>query len=89
MVCVGDAVFLIVLETSLALSGVALAVMVVDAWTQVLSVELEAEVVLFDLLFVVAVGTCRVVTRLCAVSRVVLCAAAGLAWQLRAGEREP
>ena len=54
MVCVGDAVFLIVLATSLVLGSVALAVMVVDARTQVLSVELEAEVILF----IVAVGSC-------------------------------
>ena len=54
IVGVGDAVFLIVLATSLALSGIALAVTVVDARTQVLSVELEAEVILF----IVAVGSC-------------------------------
>ena len=72
IVGVGDAVFLIVLATSLALSGIALAVTVVDARTQILSVEMVAEVVLVDLLFVVAVGSCRVVTRLGAVSRVVL-----------------
>ena len=72
VVGIGDAVFLVVLATSLALGGVALAVTVVDARTKILSVELEAEVVLVDVLFVVAVGSCRVVTRLGAVSRVVL-----------------
>ena len=56
VVGIGDTMFLIVLAASLLLGGVALAVMVVDAWTQVLSVELEAKVVLFDLLFVVAMG---------------------------------
>ena len=71
VVDVGDAVFLVVLAMSLALSGVVLAVTVVDAWTQVLSIELEVEVIMVDLLFVVAVGSCRVVTQLGAVSRVV------------------
>jgi hypothetical protein len=78
VVGVGDAVFLVVLATSLVLSGVALAVTVVDAWTKILSVELEAEVVLVDLLFVVDVGLCRVVARLGAVSRVVLAQLLGL-----------
>jgi hypothetical protein len=49
-----------------------LVVTVVDARTQVLLVELEVEVVLVDLLFIIAVGLCRVVTRLGAVGRVVL-----------------
>ena len=78
VVGVGDAVFLVVLVTSLALGGVALAVTVVDARTQVLLVELEAEVVLVDLLFIVAMGSCRVVTRLGAVGRVVLAQLLGL-----------
>ena len=43
MVGVGDAVFLVVLVTSLALGGVALAVTVVDAWTEVLLVEAGGE----------------------------------------------
>ena len=51
---------------------------VVDGRTQVLLVELEAEVVLVDLLFVVAVGLCRMMTRLGAVSRVVLAQLLGL-----------
>jgi hypothetical protein len=71
VVGVGVAVFLIVLATSLALGGIALAVMVVDALTQVLLVELEAKVVLVEL-SIVAVGLCRVVARLGAVGRVVL-----------------
>ena len=77
VVGVGDAVFLVVLATSLALGGVALAVTVVDAWAQVLLVELEAEVVLVDL-SIVAVGPCRVVARLGAVGRVVLAQLQGL-----------
>ena len=51
---------------------------VVDAWAQILLVELEVEVVLVDLLFVVAVGLCRMMTRLGAVSRVVLAQLLGL-----------
>jgi hypothetical protein len=78
VVGVGDAVFLVILATSLALGGVALAGTVVDARTQVLLVELETEVILVDLLFVVAVGSCRVVTRLGAVGRVVLAQLLGL-----------
>ena len=78
MVGVGDAVVLVVLAMSLVLGGVALAVTVVDALTQVLLVELEAEVVLVDLLFIVAMGSCRVVTRLGAVGRVVLAQLLGL-----------
>ena len=74
---VGDAVVLVVLATSLALCGVALAVMVVDALTQVLLVELEAEVVLIDL-SVVTAGSCRVVARLGAIVRVVLAQLLGL-----------
>ena len=62
VVGVGGAMFFVVLATSLALGGVALAVTVVDARTQILSVELEVEVILVDLLFVVAVVSCRVVT---------------------------
>ena len=53
--------FLVVLAASLLLGGVALAVTVVDALTQVLLVELEAEVALVDL-SVITVGLCRVVT---------------------------
>ena len=71
VVDVRGTVFLIVLATSLALGGVTLAVTVVDVLTQVLLVELEAEVILIDL-SVVAVGSCRVVTRLGTVGRVVL-----------------
>jgi hypothetical protein len=78
VVGVGDVVFLIVLATSLALGGIALAVTVVDARTQVLLVELEAEVVLVDLLFIVAMGSCQVVTRLGAVGRAVLAQLLGL-----------
>jgi len=78
VVGVGDAVFLIVLVTSLVLGGIVLAVTVVDARAQVLLVELEAEVVLVDLLFIVAMGSCRVVTRLGAVGRVVLAQLLGL-----------
>ena len=48
------------------LGGVALAVTVVDALTQVLLVELEANVALVDL-SIVTVGSCRVVARLGAV----------------------
>ena len=77
VVGVGDAMFLVVLATSLAFGGVALAVTVVDALTQVLLVELETEVVLVDL-SVVAVGSCRVVARLGAVGRVVLAQLLGL-----------
>ena len=72
MVGVGDAVFLIVLATSLVLGGIVLAVTVVDARAQILLVELKTKIVLVDLLFIVAVGSCRVVTRLGVVSRVVL-----------------
>ena len=72
VVGIGDTVFHVVLVMSLALGDTALAVTVVDAWTQVLSVELEVEVVLVDLFFIIAVGSCRVVTRLGAISRVVL-----------------
>ena len=61
---VGDTVVLVILATSLALGSVVLAVTVVDALTQVLFIELEAKVVLVDLLFIVAVGSCRVMTRL-------------------------
>jgi hypothetical protein len=61
VVDVGVVVFLVVLATSLSLGGIVLAVTVVDALTQVLLVELEAEVDLVDL-SVIAVGSCRVVT---------------------------
>ena len=72
VVGVRDAVFLIVPATSLTLSSIVLTMMVVDAWTQILLVELKAKVILVDLLFIVAVGSYRVVTRLGAVGRVVL-----------------
>ena len=58
---VGVAVFLVVLAASLLLGGVALVVTVVDALTQVLLVELEAEIALVDL-SVFAVGSCQVMT---------------------------
>ena len=70
--------FLVIPVTSLAVGGVAFMMTVVDAWVQVLLVELEAEVVLVDLLFIVAIGSCRVVTRLGAVGRVVLAQLLGL-----------
>jgi hypothetical protein len=54
-------VFLVILVTSLSLGGIALAVTVVDALTQVLLVDSEAEVALVDL-SVVAMGSCRVMT---------------------------
>ena len=57
VVGVRDAIFLVVPVTSLALGGVTFVMMVVDAWAQILMVELEAKVVLVDLLFVVA-GSC-------------------------------
>ena len=78
VVGVGDAMFLVVLATSLMFGSVALAVMIVDARTQILSVELEVEVVLVDLLFIVAVGSCLVVTRLGAVGRVVFAQLLGM-----------
>ena len=71
IVDVGVAVFLVLLATSLMLGGIALAVAIVDALTQILLVELVAKVALVDL-SVVAVWSCRVVARLDAVSRVVL-----------------
>jgi len=77
VVGVEDAVFLVVLETSLTLGGVVLAVMVVDALTQDLLVEPEMEVILVDL-SVVDVGSCRVVARLGVVGRVVLAQLLGL-----------
>ena len=77
VVGVGDTVFLVVPATSLALVGVAFAMTVVDVWAQILLVEFEAKVILVDLLFVVA-GSCRVMTRLGAVSRVVLAHLLGL-----------
>ena len=54
---VGVAVFLVIMATSLALGGVALAVAIVDALMQILVVELVAEVALVDL-SVVAVWSC-------------------------------
>jgi len=66
VVGVGDAVFLIVPGTSLALGGITFAMTIVDAWAQILLVELEAEVILVDLLSIIA-GSCRVMTRLGAV----------------------
>ena len=57
VVVVGDTMFLVIPVTSLAVGGVAFMMTVVDAWAQVLLVELEAEVVLVDLLFIV-VGSC-------------------------------
>ena len=66
VVAAGSSWMVVVLATSLTLGGVVLAVMVVDALTQILLVELETEVVLVDL-SVVAVGSCRVVARLGAV----------------------
>jgi len=77
VVSVGDAVFLIVPVTSLALSGVAFMMTIVDAWAQILLVELEAEVILVDLLSIVA-GSCRVMTRWGTVDRVVLAYLRGL-----------
>jgi len=59
-------VFLIVPVTSLALGGVAFAITILDLWAQILLVELEAEVILVDLLSIIA-GLCRVMTRLGAV----------------------
>ena len=69
VVGVGDTVFLIIPATSLALGSVTLTMMLVDAWAQIL---------LVDLLFIIAVGPCRVVTRLGAVGRVVLAQLLGL-----------
>ena len=54
MVGVEDTVFLVVPATSLVLGGVAFVVAVVDARTKILLVEVEAEVVLIDLLSIVA-----------------------------------
>jgi hypothetical protein len=51
--------------------------MVVDAWAQVLLVELEVEVILVDLLFIV-MGSCRVKTQLGAIGRAVLAYLLGL-----------
>ena len=77
VVGVRDTVFLVVLAMSLVFSSVAFVMTVVDAWVQILLVKLEAKVVLVYLLFVV-VGSCRVVTRLGVVSRVVLAHLLGL-----------
>ena len=59
VVDVGVAVFLIVLAALFLLGGVALMVTVVDALTQVLLVELEAEVALVDLSVVAVVSRLR------------------------------
>ena len=77
VVGVGDVVFLVVLATLLTIGGITFTMTVVDAWAQILLVELEAKVVLIDL-FIVAVGSCQLVTRLGAVSRVVLAKLLGL-----------
>ena len=77
VVVVGDTMFLVISVTSLVVGGVAFMMTVVDAWAQVLLVELEAEVVLVDLLFIVA-GSCRVKTRLGVVGRAVLAYLLGL-----------
>ena len=69
--------FLVILATSLALGGVALAVVIVDALMQILLVELVAKVALVDL-SVVVVWSCRVVARLGVVGRVVLAQLLGL-----------
>ena len=69
VVGVGDTVFLIIPATSLALGSVTLTMTVVDAWAQIL---------LVDLLFIIAVGSCRVMTRLGVVGRVVLAQLLGL-----------
>ena len=74
---VGVAVFLVIMATSLALGGIALAMTVFDALTQVLLVELEAKVALVDL-SIVAMGSCRVVARLGAVGRAILVQLLGL-----------
>ena len=60
MINIQDAMLLIVSATSLALGGVTVAVVIVDALTQILLVELVAKVALVDL-SVVAVWSCRVV----------------------------
>jgi len=50
---------------------------VVDAWAQIMLVELEVEVILIDLLFIV-MGSCRAMTQLGTVRRVVLAHLLGL-----------
>ena len=62
VVGIGDAMFLVVLATSLAFGGVTFAMTVVDARAQILLVELEAKVILVDLLFIVAVGSRQLMT---------------------------
>jgi hypothetical protein len=76
VVSIRDVVLLVVPATLLTLSGIAFAVAVIDAWAQILSVELVAEVILVDLF--VVVGSCRVVTRLGMVGRVLLAHTLGL-----------
>jgi hypothetical protein len=61
VVGIWDAMLLVIPVTSLALSSVVFTVAVVDAWVQILLVELEAEVIQIDLLFIV-MGSCRVMT---------------------------
>ena len=68
---IGGTVFFVVLAMLLVLGGIALAVTVVGALTQVLLVELEVKITLVDL-SVVVVGSCRVMARLGTVGRVVL-----------------
>ena len=63
---VGAAVFLIVLAMSLPFGGVTLTLTIVDELAQVSLVELETKVALVDL-YVVAMRSCRVMTRLGAV----------------------
>ena len=77
MVGVGDAKFLVIPATSIAFWGVAFAMTVVDAWAQILLVELEVEIVLIDFLFIVT-GSCQVMTRFGTVSRVILAQLLGL-----------
>jgi len=68
---------LIILPTSLSLGGVAFVVVVVDAWTQILSIELRAEIVLADLLLAF-MGSCRMMTRLGMIGHVLLTQTLGL-----------
>ena len=56
VVGVRDAVFLVVLATSLAFGSVMFVVTVVDARAQVLFVELKTKIVLVDLLFIMPCG---------------------------------
>ena len=50
VISIQDAMLLIISATSLALGGVTIAVVIVDARTKILSVEIEAKVILVDLL---------------------------------------